>query len=366
MIGVLFLSCVFHLDTPYNHIYMTSFQNPFIATLNGQSAMRPPVWFMRQAGRVLPNYLKLKANHTFAGLLEDADLAARVTLLPIDDLGVDAAILFSDILVVPQALGMQLDFTDHGPVFGTPLHRAANPLAGLKADASKLEHVYRAIDRIVATRNPNTPLIGFCGAPLTVFCFMFRDNVRDITFKHAIEFLYKERRQAEIILDALTDMSIEYALNQVKHGVDAFQLFETYGGLIPQDLYVDLILPRAARILQAVRGAGVKTIYLPKDLGYGITAITPEMTDFVSIDWHMPLATARQLVHPAIGLQGNLDPRLLYASQLVIEKELEKYLAFGRIHHDWIFNLGHGLLPDIPFENVKFVVDWVKQASWNR
>ena len=345
---------------------MTSHQNTFISTLNGHTTARPPVWFMRQAGRVLPNYLKLKANHTFAGLLEDADLAARVTLLPVDDLGVDAAILFSDILVVPQALGMELTFTDHGPVFGTPLHLSANPLAELKPDTSKLDHVYRAIDRIVATRQPGMPLIGFCGAPLTVFCFMFRDNVRDITFKNAIEYIYKERRKAEIILDALTEMSIEYALTQVKHGIDAFQLFETYGGLIPQELYIELILPRAVKILNAVRQAGIKTIYFPKDLGYGITSVTPDMTDYLSIDWHMPLAVARQLVAPEIGLQGNLDPRVLYADRATIEKELEKYLAFGRTHHNWIVNLGHGLLPDIPFENVKLVVDWVKQTEWGR
>nr|WP_321407025.1 uroporphyrinogen decarboxylase [uncultured Carboxylicivirga sp.] len=341
--------------------------NIFLDTIQGKDTQRPPVWFMRQAGRVLPNYRALKENYSFSELLEDPELAAKVTLMPIYDLGVDAAILFSDILVVPEALGMSLKFTDAGPVFGAPLHTYDDPVKQLNKDMTKLDHVYAAIDKIIETRPENKPLIGFCGGLLTTFCFMFRDNVRDITFKNATEFLYKDRKTSQKIIDALTEVSIEYAVKQVEHGVEAFQLFETYGGLLPEELYLEMILPASKKILKAVRDKGIPTIYFPKDLGNGISAVTKEVSDFVGIDWRMSLKHARSIVDPEVGLQGNLDPRLLYASQEEIEKELNKtYLPFGRENQKWIFNLGHGILPDLPVENVQFVIDWVKSVDWNR
>ncbi|WP_430810587.1 MULTISPECIES: uroporphyrinogen decarboxylase [unclassified Carboxylicivirga] len=342
-------------------------KNLFLDTIHGKNTERPPVWFMRQAGRVLPNYRALKENYTFSQLMEDPKLAAQVTWMPTHDLGVDAAILFSDILVVPEALGMALKFTDAGPEFGAPLHTFSNPVAQLKRDMSKLDHVYAAIDKIIETRPEGKPLIGFCGGLLTTFCFMFRDNVRDITFKNAIEFLYKNRKESQQIIDALAEVSTEYALTQVKHGVQAFQLFETYGGLLPEDLYLELFLPASKKILNAVRDAGVPTIYFPKDLGNGIRKVDKSVADFVGIDWRMNLAHAREIVDPEVGLQGNLDPRLLYASQPEIEKVLnDTYLPFGRDNQKWVFNLGHGILPDLPVENVKFVIDWVKSVDWGR
>jgi len=262
---------------------------------------------------------------------------------------------------------MSLKFTNEGPVFGAPLHTFDDPLKQLTRDMTKLDHVYAAIDEIIKTRPATTPLIGFCGGLLTTFCFMFRDNVRDITFKNATEFLYKDRKTSQKIIDALTEISIEYALKQAEHGVEAFQLFETYGGLLPEELYLDMILPASKKILNAVRDKGVPTIYFPKDLGHGISAVTKDVADFVGIDWRMSLKHAREIVDPEVGLQGNLDPRLLYADQATIEAELNKtYLPFGRENQKWIFNLGHGILPDLPVENVQFVIDWVKSVDWKR
>ena len=338
----------------------------FLETLKGNKTSRPPVWFMRQAGRVLPSYNKLKENYTFSQLMEDEKLAAEVTLMPVHDLGVDAAILFSDILVVPETLGMELEFTDKGPIFTRPLSQFENPTQHLKADFSKLSHVYRAIDKIIETRPDNTPLIGFCGGPLTVFGFMFRGEVRDTTFLDAIKYFYNNKKNSLKILDALTEVSIEYAKTQAAHGIEAFQLFETYGGLLPESIYKQDILPRAKKILNAVRDLGVPTIYFPKDLGAGISNVNKDVADFVGVDWQTPIETARALVPKEVGLQGNLDPRILFASQDVIAQELEKYLSFGQNNQDWIFNLGHGVMPGIPVENVKFAIDWIKSANWNR
>ncbi len=342
-------------------------QNPiFLETLQGRPTSRPPVWFMRQAGRVLPSYLDMRSRYSFWELMSNPSLAAQVTLLPVHDLGVDAAILFSDILVIPYAMGMGLDFTDHGPKFDKPLKDYDNPLEALHPDPSKLEYIYKAIDEIIKTRPDNTPLIGFAGAPLTVLCYMLEGLSSKSNFVQAIAFLYQNKSLVRKLIEVVTDLTIEYATRQIEHGIDAFQLFETHGGILPFDVYQEMFYPSIQKIARAVRNKGIKFIYFPKDIGSGLSTITPELCDFVSVDWQTPITEARKLVHPGVGLQGNLDPRLLFAGQKDIENELVKYLEFGKNEHQWIFNLGHGFLPGIPFENAKYLVEWIKSANWRR
>jgi uroporphyrinogen decarboxylase len=338
----------------------------FIKTLNGEKTERPPVWFMRQAGRVLPSYLKLREQHSFSELMQSPQMAAKVTLLPVHDLGVDAAILFSDILVIPAALGMKLTFTDSGPKFEKALKDLSDPLSILNPDASKLQYIYEAIDEVLKTKPSDTPLIGFCGAPFTTLCYMVQGLSSNHTFPDAVALLYKNKVLAHQLLSLITELSIEYATNQVKHGISAFQIFETHAGLIPSELYFDMIMPYVRKISSAVMQLGCPVIFLPKGLGTGISHIKPEDTNFLSIDWQTPIEEARKLVHPEIGLQGNLDPRLLLADKATILETLEKYVSFGSKNQDWIFNLGHGFIPGVPFENAKLVVDWVKQTDWRR
>ena len=339
-------------------------QSVFLDQLQGKTTNRPPVWFMRQAGRILPRYRELKANYSFAELMNDPQLAAKVTLLPVEDLGVDAAILFSDILVIPNAMGMELEFTDQGPVFRNPLNGFKNPVNQLNPDPQKLEYIYAVIDEIQATRPENTPLIGFCGAPLTTLCYMIQGISSNPNFPDAMKFLFQHKKAAQDLIDAIANFSIHYAQQQIKHGIHAFQLFETHAGLIPATLYEELILPAVRKISMAVRSENVPFIFFPKGLGTGLRAITPAIADFVSIDWQMSLDEARKLVDPAVGLQGNLDPRLLYASAEEITAELKKLKPFFQKNSKWIFNLGHGFLPDIPFEHARLVVDWIKQTNW--
>lgn len=335
-------------------------------TINGQKTSRPPVWFMRQAGRVLPNYLKLREKHTFSELMNSPKLAAEVTLMPIYDLGVDAAILFSDILVIPAALGMNLNFTDSGPKFDVALKELSDPVANLKPDASKLNYIYNAIDEIIRTKPEQVPLIGFCGAPFTTLCYMVQGLSSNHTFPEAVALLYKDRKMTHKLLAAITELSVEYARHQVRHGISIFQIFETHAGLIPSDIYLEVMMPYVRQIARAVREEGCKVIFLPKGLGYGIKYIQPEDADFLSIDWQLPLQEARSLVHPEIGIQGNLDPRLLFSDQKTIQEKLETYVEFGSREQNWIFNLGHGFVPGIPFENARLVVDWVKRTNWKR
>lgn len=337
-----------------------------LKTLRGESTPRPPQWFMRQAGRVLPSYLKIKENYTFWEMMQNPKIAAEVTLLPVDDLGVDAAILFSDILVIPYAMGMGLDFKNTGPVFEKPLFERSNPLQGLNPDPSKLNYIYDVVDEIIKTKPANIPLIGFCGAPLTVLLFMLQGLGRKGDFPDAIKFIYQNKKVTQQLIEQLTDLSILYAEEQIKHGIEVFQLFDTHAGLIPFDLYNELFMPSVKKIAAAVRAKGVPFIFFPKGLATGIKNITPEHCDFLSIDWQTSLPTARKLVHKEIGLQGNIDPRLLYAPQDEIEKVLNTYINFGSENQNWIFNLGHGFIPGLPFENAKFLADWVKKTDWKR
>lgn len=338
----------------------------FIKTLNGVRTERPPVWFMRQAGRVLPSYLKLREKYGFSELMQSPQLAAKVTLLPVYDLGVDAAILFSDILVIPSALGMKLEFTDSGPRFEKALKDLSDPVGSLIPDASKLEYIYKVIDEVQRTKPSGLPLIGFCGAPFTTLCYMVQGLSSNHTFPEAVALLYKNKALAHKLLSLITDLSVEYATNQVKHGISAFQIFETHAGLIPSELYFEMIMPYVRKISASVMKMGCPVIFLPKGLGTGISHIKPEDTNFLSIDWQTPIEEARKLVHPEIGIQGNLDPRLLLADQTTILETLEKYVSFGSEHQDWIFNLGHGFIAGIPFENARLVVDWIKQTDWKR
>lgn len=337
-----------------------------LKTLHGEKTERPPVWFMRQAGRVLPSYMKIKENYTFWQMMQNPEIAAKVTLLPVDDLGVDAGILFSDILVIPHALGMGLEFNDSGPLFDQPLAFRDNPLAGLNPDPSKLNYIYEVIDEIIRTKHDETALIGFCGAPLTVLLFMLQGLGRKGDFPEAIQFIYRNKDTTQKLIEVVTDLSVTYAKGQIEHGIDVFQLFDTHAGLIPADLYQELFMPATKKIAAAVREAGIPFIFFPKGLGTGIAQITPEDCDYLSIDWQTPINLARKLVDPKIGLQGNVDPRLLYASQPEIEKALEPYIEFGKKNQNWIFNLGHGFMPGISFENARFLADWVKQTDWKR
>jgi uroporphyrinogen decarboxylase len=321
---------------------------------------------MRQAGRVLPSYMKIKENYTFWQMMQNPEIAAKVTLLPVDDLGVDAGILFSDILVIPHALGMGLEFNDSGPLFDRPLAYRENPLAGLNPDPSKLNYIYEVIDEIIRTKREDVPLIGFCGAPLTVLLFMLQGLGRKGDFPEAIKFIYENKETTKKLIEVVTDLSVIYAQEQANHGIEVFQLFDTHAGLIPADLYHELFMPATKKIAAAVREKGLPFIFFPKGLGTGIAQITPEDCDYLSIDWQTPLNLARKLVDPKIGLQGNVDPRLLYASQPEIEKALKPYIEFGSNNQNWIFNLGHGFMPGISFENAKFLADWVKQTDWGR
>ncbi len=335
----------------------------FLDTLLGKKTSRPPVWFMRQAGRILPSYQKLKLTHSFNDMMKNKGLASQVTLMPIDDLGVDAAILFSDILIIPESIGMKLEFTENGPKFYNPI--STNNISSLSFDSTKLDYVYSNIKEIKST-NEKIPLIGFCGGPLTTFLFMFRGDEKNKSFNTALKFFYSNKKESIYLLEKLTEASIEYVKGQASSGIDCFQLFETYCGIIPSDLYKKLILPLSTKILDSAKQQNVPTIFFPKNFNDGLKYINKDICDFVSIDWNLSLEYAREIVDRQVGIQGNMNPRLFYSSYDDIDMYLNSLLKFGENNEDWIFNLGHGFLPDIDYRKVRHVVKWIKETNWNR
>jgi uroporphyrinogen decarboxylase len=339
----------------------------FLNVMKGMKTDRPPVWFMRQAGRVLPSYLALREQYSFQELMEDPALTAQVTLLPIEELDVDAAILFSDILVIPQALGMKLNFTDKGPQFESPVKDNRSIIHTLKSDPESFNHIYQAIDIIKSRLSADKALIGFCGAPFTTLCYMIQGNSAQHTFNDAIQFVYRYKSETLQLLEHITELSVEYAVQQVRHGIDAFQLFDTHAGLLPDEFYLELMLPFVRRITSAVRQAGCPVIFFPKGIGLGLKRLTYDIADVISIDWQASMHEARLLMDASVGLQGNLDPRLLsIEDQGILLHALEQYKDFGQKNQHWIFNTGHGLMPDNRIENVKLTVEWIKHTHWQR
>ncbi len=318
---------------------------------------------MRQAGRVLPSYNELRKKYSFRELMTTPELAAEVTLLPIEDLGVDAAIIFSDILTIPTAMGMDIDWTDKGPIFNNPLYLMDDPSKNLNPNPEKLNFVYDAIN--IVKKQSNVPLFGFCGGPLTTLFYMLQGTSLKHEFPQARKFIYQNPKQTSKLIDLLTEFSIEYALKQIEHGIDVFQLFDTHAGLVPVDIYQKLFLPVVEKISKAVRSKSIPFVFFPKGLASGLKLITPQICDFVSIDWQTPINLARKMVDKEVGLQGNIDPMLLFAQKnQIIDKIEEIYKPFFQENKNWIINLGHGVMPDTPFENLKYLTNWIKSTNW--
>ena len=336
--------------------------NLFVNTLHGNPGHRPPVWLMRQAGRILDSYQSLRSHYSFQQLMETPQLAAKVTLLPVIELEVDAAILFNDILSLPKAMGMDMQWTQRGPVFTNPLSGMDNPAGFLGTDISGLDYVYETIDRIVEQHK--APLIGFCGAPLTVMCYMIEGISGNQSFPVAQQFITQRRSETEKILETVTQATIHYATQQAEHGIDCFQLFESNAGIIPFEVYKELFLPAVRRILLAVRDKGVPVIFFPKGIGLGLKHIDHSICDFVSIDWQTPILDARQAVDPKVGLQGNFDPQVLTGDTAGIDSMVDKYLSLRRQNPLWIANLGHGVLPHTPIDNVRHLIKRIKATDW--
>lgn len=334
-------------------------QNELILKVaTGRPAERTPVWLMRQAGRVLPEYRRVReAAGDFKTLVKTPELAAEVTIQPVDILGVDAAIIFSDILVIPEAMGLPYRMEEsRGPVFPEVISSEGD-LDNLHiAAAGELSYVVEAIGLAKRGLNGRVPLIGFAGAPWTIFSYMVEGRGSK-TFSEARKMLYTRPALAHRLLDMITKSTIHYLKAQVAAGVDMVQIFDSWAGVLPPAQYSEFGLPYIARICDAV--TGIPKIVFAKGAFFARAEMNSLGCEVVGLDWNMDIAASRALLPDKV-LQGNLDPCALYGSFDDIRKETKKMLAaFGVGKH--IANLGHGLYPDTEVDKVRCFVDTVKE-----
>lgn len=324
----------------------------------GEATERPPVWLMRQAGRILAEYRAVRQEAgSFINLVTNPELAAEVTIQPVDLLGVDAAIIFSDILVIPEAMGLPYEMIEQrGPNFPKTV-QSEDDLKSLKiADPEKeLGYVLEAI-RITKKRlNGRVPLIGFAGAPFTIFCYM-TEGKGSKTFSVAKKLLYTNPELAEHLLQMITDSTIAYLKAQVVAGANLVQVFDSWAGILSPQQYERFSLPYLRQICDAIDTVPV-TIFA-KGAYFARKTIGELSCSVVGLDWNMDIAESRALI-PHKTLQGNLDPCVLYASYGEIKKETRAMLeAYG--DHPFIANLGHGVYPDTDPDKVRCFIDTVK------
>ncbi len=340
------------------------FKNDLILrTITGEEVERPPVWLMRQAGRILPQYRAIRSRLSgFKELVETPELAAEVTIQPVDELGVDAAIIFSDILVIPEAMGLPYELVEKkGPLFPKTIQSEKDIEQLISGDpaAQNLEYVYQAIECTVDELHGRVPLIGFCGAPWTILSYMIEGSGSK-TFSKARKFLHRYPELAHRLLQKITDTSISYLKRKIQAGCSIVQIFDSWAGILSADLYMRFGIPYIAQICKAIKETPV--IVFAKGAWFSISQLSTLECEVLGLDWSMePSWVKSQLVNQKI-LQGNFDPSFLYADPNIIEREATRMVQdFGTGH---IVNLGHGVYPDTPLDNVKTFIETVKQYRY--
>jgi uroporphyrinogen decarboxylase len=334
----------------------------FLDACWGKAVDRVPVWLMRQAGRYLPEYMAVRSRCTFLELCKTPELAAEVTLQPVDILGVDAAILFSDILTPVEPMGMKLEFVP-GPVFEKPVRSMADVerlrIPAMERDLPYVFETIRILRRELAGR---VPLIGFGGAPFTLACYMV-EGKGSKDFVQIKRMMYAAPDVYASLMEKITTMSVEYLNAQIAAGAQAIQIFDTWGGILSPSDYRAHVLPHTARLINALDRATTPVIHFVKGAGTMLDTVREAGGDVIGLDWHVNLAAARNQLGPHVAVQGNLDPTVLFAPQAVIEREVRRVLDENAGHPGFIFNLGHGILPTVPPENARFMVHCVQRLS---
>ncbi len=333
--------------------------NLYLRAARGEHLERYPVWLMRQAGRILPEYRAVRGSLSgFKELVETPELAAEVTIQPVDLLGVDAAIIFSDILVVPDAMGLKYQMIEkQGPWFEKTI-RSEEDMKLLNPDVDvedNLSYVLEAISLTKKALNGRVPLIGFAGAPWTVLCYMVEGSGSK-TFSQTRKLLYTKPELAHELLEGITKVTIQYLKAQLRSGADALQLFDSWAGILGHEQYQEF----GMRYIQKIVNEFTEPFTVFAKGAYSSLANLMELKcTTIGLDWNTSIEQARQLCGDAKTLQGNLDPCVLYSSHAEIENETLKMLnSFKSQRH--IVNLGHGVYPDIKPENVKTFINTVK------
>lgn len=337
--------------------------NLLLRAAKGEHVERAPVWVMRQAGRILPEYRAIREKLSgFKELVTTPELVCEVTLQPVDILGVDAAIIFSDILVIPEAMGLDYEMIEKkGPWFPKTIQTGADiDLLQTDGVTERLDYVKKGITITKAELNGRVPLIGFAGAPWTIFSYMIEGSGSK-TFSKAKKMLYTQPELSHRLLSKITDATIQYLHMQVEAGADIVQIFDSWAGILDQDLYAQFGIPYLQRISQAIKQ--VPTIVFAKGAYFSMEDLATLDCDVLGLDWATSIEDFKAVVKNDKTLQGNLDPCVLYADESVIKKKTAEMMKrFEGQRH--IVNLGHGVYPDTDWRKVKYFVDLIKENNF--
>ena len=334
---------------------------PFLAACARQPVPHTPIWIMRQAGRYLPEYRKVRAATTFAGLTRDPALACEVTLQPIRRFALDASIIFSDIMVPLEGMGVKLDYAP-GPVIDTPITtraqvEALRPLV----PEQDVPFVAESIRLTRAGLPPHVPLIGFCGSPFTLFCYLVAGKPSK-EFSVPRQFLHAEPVVSTMLMEKLADAMIVYLRAQAQAGAQALMMFESWGGLLGPVDYDQFALPAVKRIIAGLKDLGVPLIYFANNCMGNLTSIANLDVDVVGVDWRVPLSYARGVLKDK-AIQGNLDPATLFAPKETLLSRIDSVLTDAGPAPGHIFNLGHGIWPETDPDSVARLVDTVHERT---
>lgn len=335
----------------------------FLDACRRRPVSRTPVWFMRQAGRYMPEYRKLRAAHSILEMCKRPDLAAEVTLQPIDALGVDAAIIFADLLLPVEPMGLKLEFVaGEGPVIHNPVRTLNDANALDIGRTTDLNYVGEAISQVKRALNGKVPVIGFVGAPFTLASYMIEGG-SSRHYLHTKRMMYGEPETWDRLMRTIVDVLAPYAASQVAGGADAMQVFDSWVGALAPGDYQRYVLPHSRELIRRLQSHGVPVIHFGTGAGTFAGLLREAGGDVIGLDWRVHLDEAWEGLGHDSAVQGNLDPLALFAPLPELRRRVEDIVrrAAGRPGH--IFNLGHGILPETPVENVKAVVEMVRELT---
>ncbi len=335
----------------------------FVRACKSQPVDRPPVWFMRQAGRYMPEYRAIRKQHSLLEICKKPALAAQVTIEAAEILGVDAAIIFADLLLPLDVMGLPFHFSaGEGPVIEKPV-RNKEDIANLRTDrAAELGYVSEAVALVAKHFADRVPVIGFCGAPFTLASYMIEGG-GSRNYVHAKRMMYNHAGEWDALMAKLVSVTTEYSAEQVRAGADAIQIFDSWVGCLSVEDYRRYVLPHVSGMVKKLKKTGVPIIYFGTDSATLLPAMKESGADVIGLDWRIPLDEGWERLDYKAAVQGNLDPVLLFADWNLLKSRAEDILqrADGRPGH--IFNLGHGILPETPVDNVKNLARFVQEYS---
>jgi len=342
---------------------MSAPESRFVKACKAQPVDRTPVWFMRQAGRYMPEYRAVRKQYSLIEICKKPEVAAEVTITAAEALGVDAAIIFADLLLPLEVMGLPFHFSaGEGPVIEKPV-RQKEDIARLRTDrAADLGYVSDAVRRVCKHFGTNLPVIGFCGAPFTLASYMIEGG-GSRNYVHAKKMMYSSPSVWDELMRKLVAVVSEYAAQQVHAGADVIQIFDSWVGCLSVEDYRRYVLPRTTELVKTLQKTGVPIIYFGTDSATLLPSMRETGAEVIGLDWRIPLDEGWRSLGFQGAVQGNLDPVLLFADWKELRSRAEDILrrADGRPGH--IFNLGHGILPETPVENVKALAEFVQEHS---